>query len=117
MSTIRDPKVKPLIALEDKLRVTSALSWRETRTTADGIELIAVDRQTGQVALVTVSPVNQGQCPLCPHVDHSNQERCEAMRTITGDACPCRSIYGRFPAANRTQEELDGKVAPAWVRR
>lgn len=117
MTQIRDPKVKPLVALENKLRATSALSWTETRATADGLELVAIDRQTGQVALVTVSPVNQGQCIGCGHVDHSNADRCEAIRTFTKDRCACRPFYGKFPAPNRTQDELDGKATPAWASR
>jgi len=107
VSTIREPKTKPLVALEDKLRATSVLRWREKRVTADGIELIAVDPQTGQIALVTISPVNQGQCPLCSHVSHENAERCEAIRAFTKSPCDCRPFYGRFPARNRTQAELD----------
>jgi len=114
---MREPKTKPLVALEDKLRATSVLRFREERVTADGIELLAVDPQTGQIALVTLSPVNQGECVLCSHVDHANAERCEAVRAFTKDACPCRSVYGRFPAENRTQDELDGKTPPAWMRR
>jgi hypothetical protein len=113
VATIRDPKISPLVRFEDKLRVGAALRWRETRITADGIELEGIDTQTGQVALVTVSPVNSGICPGCGHVDHFNAARCEAVRAFTKDDCNCRPFYGRFPTENR---ELDEPALPASMR-
>jgi hypothetical protein len=99
VSTIRDPRVKPLVALEDKLRSTSVLRFRETRMTADGIELEAVDQMTGQVALVVISPVNTGYCVGCGHVSHAGALRCEAIATFTKEPCGC-DVFGRFPVPN-----------------
>jgi hypothetical protein len=117
MAQLRDPKVNALAGLEQKLRATSVLRFRDERVTADGIDVVAVDPQTGQIALITVSPINQGQCPLCSHVAHQDANRCEAIAASTKEPCECRPFYGRFPAPNRTQDELDGKVRPAWMGR
>lgn len=100
MAQLREPKVKPLLALEDKLRSTSVLRFRETRMTPDGIELVAVDPATGQVALVTLSAVNTGACFACGHVSHDAADRCEAVHTFTRKACECRPFYGRFPESD-----------------
>ena len=116
MAQLREPRIRPLVALEDKLRSTSVLKFRETRFTADGIELEAVDVATGQVALVTISAVNQGQCFACGHVDHSSAQRCEAIATFTRKLCECRPFYGRFPVPNRTEAQLAGTERPNWDR-
>ncbi len=109
MAMPRIAATSPLVALEDKLRATSVLRFRETRITAEGIELEAIDVQTGQVALVTISPVNSGQCVFCSHVSHVDAKRCEAIVTFTKERCGCdpvadaASIYGKFPYVDGDQ--------------
>jgi hypothetical protein len=105
VSTIREPKTKPIERLKNKLVTTSLLRFRGERVTADGIELELIDTQTGQIALVAISPVNQGECVGCGHVDHVNAQRCEAMRAFTKDPCPCQAVYGRFPQPNDPDSE------------
>lgn len=104
MAQLRDPKVRPLVALEQKLRAGALLRFRDERQTADGIELVAIDEHTGQIALVTVSPVNQGQCTACSHVAHGDADRCEAIQTFTKKPCACAGW--RFPLPNDEERVL-----------
>lgn len=101
MTMPRQAPTSPLITLADRLRLAPGLQLRAGRETPDGFEALVVDPATGQLALMTLSPVNAGTCVGgCGHVAHQDQEQCEAISFVTKRRCECRPFHGRFPRPN-----------------
>lgn len=107
MSQTREPKVKPLTMLVDKLRATSPLRFRDGPTPrgVTDIQMTAIDTQTGQTALITILPINDGICPGCAHVGHAGFLRCEAITFLDNKPCRC-DVFGRFPKPNDDEEKV-----------
>jgi len=92
MATIRDHTTH-VLELEMKLRFAGGTKFADEHFTIDGFEARVTDPQTGQVALLTLSPINEGICPGCGHVNHQELTSCAALLTISKTPCRCPGAW------------------------